>query len=58
MSFFARGVIFWHSRVPSMTILIPIVKVDVAVGGGIFVVFANGRRIHYSVDYLKDLKEN
>ena len=41
-----------------MTILIPIVKVDVAVGGGIFVLFANGRRLHYSEDYLKDLRQN
>ena len=41
-----------------MTSLIPIIKVEVAVGGGIFVLFANGRRVLYSEEYLSKLREN
>jgi hypothetical protein len=41
-----------------MTILQPVVKVEIAVGGGIFVLFASGQRVLYSTEFLGKLKEN
>ncbi len=38
-----------------MTILQPVVKVEAAVGGGVFVLFANGKRLLYPEQYLSNL---
>jgi hypothetical protein len=41
-----------------MTVVQPVVKVEPAVGGGIFVLFANGKRLLYSEEYLSKLRPN
>jgi len=47
-----------QGKVTNMTMTQPVVKVDVAVGGGVFVLFANGKRVLYSEEFLKSLKVN
>ncbi len=42
----------------SMTILQPVVKVEAAVGGGVFILFADGSRLLYTQEYLNKLQVN
>ena len=41
-----------------MTILQPVVKVEAAVGGGVFILFADGSRLLYTQEYLNKLQVN